>query len=117
MNRKQVKRRKQTAIAVGSVIILCIFWSYIIDSIFSARHPNYEYTYKDYVISEGERLWDIAEEELKSNSYYSGDEIRQIIYEIEKDNNIKSQVYPGQVIKIRIKKDELSNATDQSAIR
>lgn len=117
MNRKRFKRRKQNYIVVVTIILLCLYWSFLIDSLFSPRHPNYEYTYKNYTISQGERLWDIAEEELENNAYYKGEDVRQIIHEIEKDNNIGSNIYPGQVIKIRIKKDELSNTTDQSVIR
>lgn len=117
MNRKRLKRTKQNFIVVITIILLCLFWLYLIDNIFSPRHPNYDYDFKEYVISNGERLWDIAEEELKSNTYYTGEEIRQVIYEIEKDNNICGNIYPGQIIKIRIKKDELSNSTDQSTVR
>lgn len=115
-SRKQFKKRKQLILVVIVIILLCLFWLYIIDDICSPRHTNYEYTYKEYVISSGERLWDIAKEELEINSYYEGEDIRQIVFEIQKDNNINSQIYEGQVIKIRIKKDELSTSTDQSDI-
>lgn len=116
-SRKKIKRRKERILVIGTVIVCCLIWLFIIDDIFSPKHPNYEYTYKNYTISQGERLWDIAEEELENNAYYKGEDVRQIIHEIEKDNNIGSNIYPGQVIKIRIKKDELSNATDQSIVR
>lgn len=118
MKKRQSKRIKQTIIVVITTILLCLFWLYIIDDIFSPKHPNYEYEFKEYVISPGQRVWDIAEEELKNNPYYEGDEVRQIIYEIELDNKINSnQIQAGQVIKIRvIKKDELSNVTDQSTL-
>lgn len=117
MNRKRLKRRSQNFIVVVTIILLCLFWLCLIDDIFSPRHPNYQYEFKEYIISNGERLWDIAEEELKRNTYYEGEDIRQVIYEIQKDNNINSTIYEGQVIKIRIKKDELSNASDQTADR
>lgn len=100
------------------LILLCITAIYmnylLLDYIFSTKHKNYEYEFKEYIISEDERLWDIAEEELKCNPYYYGDDVRQVIYEIEKDNNISSNIYAGQIIKIRIKKDTISNETDQS---
>lgn len=117
MGRKQFKRRKQNYIVVVTIILLCLYWSFLIDSLFSPRHPNYEYEFKQYVVSKDERLWDIAESELKNNIYYKNEDIRQVIYEIQKDNNISENIYPGQIIKIRIKKDELSNTTDQSVIR
>lgn len=117
MNRMRRERRKQNFIVVVTIIMLYLFWLFIIDDIFSPRHLNYEYEFKEYVISDGERLWDIAEEELKNNTYYKNEDIRQIIYEIQKDNNINSTIYEGQVIKIRIKKDELLNSTDQSTVK
>ncbi len=118
MNRKRLKRRnKQNFIVVITIILLCLFWIYLIDDIRSLKHPNYEYIYKEYVISDGERLWDIASDELKNNTYYKGEDIRQVIHEIQKDNNINATIYPGQVIKIRIKKDELSNVSDQTTDR
>lgn len=117
MNKRRLKRRKQNFIVVTTIIFLCLFWGYLIDDIFSPRHLNYEYEFKQYVVSKDERLWDIAEEELQNNTYYKNEDIRQVIYEIQKDNNINSNIQEGQVIKIRIKKDELSNATDQSAIK
>ncbi len=116
-SRKNFKRRKERILVIVSIIVCCFIWLFIIDDIFSPRHMNYKYTYKEYVISDGERLWDIAEEEVENNSYYKNEDIRQVIYEIQKDNNISSKIYEGQTIKIRIKKDELPNASDQTADR
>ena len=117
MSRKRKNRRKERInlfIGLIFIIILALFIFDLLEYTFTPKHPNYEYEFKEYIISSGERLWDIAEEELKSNPYYEGDEVRQIIYEIEKDNKINSnQIKAGQVIKIRIIKDGLSD-TDQS---
>lgn len=116
-NKKKKNRFNHIFSILMFYIIFGLFIFWILDYTFTPRHPNYEYKFKEYVVSSGERLWDIAEEELKNNSYYEGEEVRQIIYEIEQDNKINSnQIKAGQVIKIRIKKDELSNSTDQSDI-
>lgn len=123
MSRKP-KRRKinskfiENIVSIIFFIFIIAFFVWMIKDFFSVKHPNYEYEFKEYVISPGQRVWDIAEEELKNNPYYEGDEVRQIIYEIELDNKINSnQIQAGQVIKIRvIKKDELSNVTDQSTL-
>lgn len=117
---KRIKRKKKFLEFVLSIFtcITAIYMNYLLlDYIFSPKHKNYEYEFKEYIISEDERLWDIAEEEVENNLYYKGEDIRQVIYEIQKDNNINSNIFPGQTIKIRIKKDELSNSTDQSVIR
>lgn len=117
---KRIKCKKKFLEFILSIFICitAIYMNYLLlDYIFSPKHKSYEYEFKEYIISEDERLWNIAEEEVEKNSYYKGEDIRQVIYEIQKDNNIDSNIFPGQVIKIRIKKDELSNATDQSADR
>lgn len=117
MSKKRLKKIKQNFIITAITILLCLFWIFLIDSMFSPRHPDYDYEFKEYIVSDGEKLWDIAEEELKTNTYYKGEDIRQVIHEIQKDNNIDSRIYPSQVIKIRIKKDELLNTTDQSTVK
>lgn len=113
---KQFRRKKQMLTVIISYIIICIFWLLIIQSIFKPKQEKYEYEFKEYTISKGERLWDIAKTEIANNTYYNNEDIRQVVYEIKQDNNIKSTIYPGQVIKIRIKKDELSKSTNQSDI-
>lgn len=112
--RNKRKERMNLFISLMFIIIFTFFIFNLLEYTFTPKHPNYEYEFKEYIISSGERLWDIAEEELKNNPYYEGDEVRQIIYEIEKDNKINSnQIKPGQIIKIRIIKDGLSD-TNQS---
>lgn len=116
---KRIKRTKKFLefILTIFICITAIYMNYLLlDYTFRPKHKNYDYEFKEYIISEDERLWDIAEDELENNAYYKGEDIRQIIYEIEKDNNISSKIYEGQTIKIRIKKDELSTSTDQSDI-
>lgn len=115
MNRVEILKRM--FVKTLAMILLCLGCLFMLNDFYSPKHKNYEYTYKSYTVSLGERLWDIAKEELKSNPYYYGEDIRQVIHEIQKDNNISGNIYPGQIIKIRIKKDELSNSTDQSVIR
>lgn len=113
MNKRRLKRRGKLFIYILFIIFCLLLFFYMVDCFFSPIHPNYEYEFKEVIISQGERLWDIAKKELEINEYYKDEDIRQIIYEIEKDNNITSTIYAGQVIKIRIKKDEL-NSTNQS---
>lgn len=112
--KRKLKRRSILINIIALIIYFIIFWS-MLDHFFSPIHPDYEYEFKEVVVSQGDRLWDIARDELKNNEYYKNEDIRQVVYEIEMDNNIKSTIQAGQVIKIRIKKDEL-NSTDQSFI-
>ena len=116
-SRKIKKKYYEIFIEIITYIIIGSLFYCILDYIFTPKHPQVSYTFKDYEIKTNERLWDIAEREIQNNSYYENEEVRQVIYEIEQDNNINSnRIKAGQVIKIRIKKDELSNTTDQSRI-
>ena len=116
-SRKVKRKRREIFIELLTYMMIGLLFYWILDYTFTPRHEDVPYTYKEIIVSDGERLWDIAEKEIESNSYYENDEVRQVIYEIEKDNNINSNsIKAGQVIKIRIKKDELSNTNDQSRI-
>lgn len=50
----------------------------------------------DYIVSKGERLWDIAEQYKRPDQ-----DIREYIYEIKKLNGLdESTIYEGQTIKV-----------------
>lgn len=103
--RKLSKRFKEFLVEViGCLIVGIIFYGFLV-SIFTPKHGNKEYTYKEVTILPGDRMWDIAEIELENNPYYEGEDIRQIIYEISKDNEIEAgNIKPNQIIKVRIEK-------------
>ncbi len=46
--------------------------------------------YKEEYIYSGDTLWSIAEEESKENKYYKEEDIRNIIFDIKKVNNIEN---------------------------
>ena len=53
-------------------------------------------SYEDYTVVQGDTLWSIASENLKS-----GQDIREYIYELKEINNMNDcLIYPNQVIKI-----------------
>ena len=54
---------------------------------------NQEETYQIYTVQPGDTLWDIAKQ------YTSGDP-RELIYQIQKANNITPVIRPGQELKI-----------------
>ena len=57
---------------------------------------NYDGEYTTYVVSKGDRLWNIAEH------YSEGKDVREVVYIIEKDNNLdNSNLSIGQELKIR----------------
>lgn len=63
-----------------------------------AHSSIYEVKYKEYYILEGDNLWDIS-----SRNIPEGYDIRKMIYEIKKLNNMETgYIYPGDIIKIPI---------------
>ena len=100
--RKQFK--KFLVNVIGCLTIGIIFYGLVVSN-FTPKHGNKEYTYKEITILPGDRMWDIAEMELANNPYYEGEDIRQVIFEIEKDNEIQAgNIKPNQIIKVRVEK-------------
>lgn len=87
------------------IVFICI--SFIYNHVIARTNVEAEpsYTYIDYVVTGGETLWAIA------SKYTTNDEdIRNKIAEIKKDNEISSNIYEGQTIKI---KKNLINSSDK----
>jgi LysM repeat protein len=60
---------------------------------YSKDIPQYDYV----IVKEGDTLWSIA------STYSDSKQIRQLIYEITKQNNIENaSIYPGDIIKIAL---------------
>ena len=57
----------------------------------SNTYSKTEIAYKEDYIIEGDTIWSIAENEVKSNEYYKNKDIREVIYDIKKLNNIKNE--------------------------
>ena len=49
-----------------------------------------EIEYKTVTVLNGDTLWSIAKEEQEDNPYYTGKDVRDIIYDIVKINNLKT---------------------------
>lgn len=87
-------------IIIGVLVVIVLV---TIIRIKTANKPI-EYTTEEYIISEKETLWSIA------NQYApEGMDIREYIYYIEEDNNIGSMVYSNQIITIRIYEERSNN--------
>lgn len=86
---------------VTSIIILAmaIILMFIVFS--GSVYSKTELKYKAEFISSGDTLWNIAKQEKDENEYYSGKDIRYIVYDIQKINNISNQnLKDGQEILI-----------------
>ena len=78
-------------------ILIIIAIIFIITLIFSKSFSCTNTNQKTIYISEGDTLWQIANFESKTNNYYKGKDIRDIILEIKKINHLETTtVYDGQ---------------------
>lgn len=70
----------------------------------SLSHTDKEvFNYKTVEVIEGETLWEIAAKQQNKNLYYEGKDVRYIIYDIKKINNLEnSNLSIGQEIKIPV---------------
>lgn len=74
---------KTSSLIIGIIIILIIFFSNI-------SFSKGDIKTKTIYVSSGDTLWSIAREEQKNNSYYEHQDIRDIIQQIRKMNNLKN---------------------------
>ncbi len=87
--------RANLFIITGLVIILFIG----LTQSYSKTNPKY----KLECITRGDTLWSIAEYEIKNNDYYKNQDVRKVIYEIKKINNLEgNELKEGIELKIPI---------------
>lgn len=83
---------------------VCLFISILFLELFiffNVSYSNTEVEYKNRVISRGETLWSISADEQKNNEYFKNEDIRKIIFEIRKINNLSdNELYEGLELKI-----------------
>lgn len=84
------------------IIITCIFL--LIIFYINCHTPPEEYTTEIYTVQAGDTAWKIAKQFNSGNK-----DIREIIYYIGIDNNIKAgYIYAGQELIIRIYGDDIN---------
>lgn len=77
---------------VRSVVILLIIIVGISLIITKTTYSHGEKGYKSICVADGDTLWSIAVSESNSNSYYKNKDIRYIINNITKENNLNSNI-------------------------
>lgn len=76
------------------ISLICVFSN-------SVAYTNSEWQLKEKYIGNGETLWSIASEEINSNLYYRNKDIREVISDIKKVNNLSSStLQAGQRLEI-----------------
>lgn len=82
MRKLNVKRIVKLSIGM-MVLVISILW------LINSTSLSYKETeYREVYVSKGDTLWDIAKSEQENNEYYKGKDIREIIYDIKKVNNL-----------------------------
>lgn len=56
----------------------------------SKTYSNVNINYKDEYVISGDTLWSISKEESKNNKYFENKDIREIVNEIKRINNLKN---------------------------
>lgn len=74
---------RMVLILIGLIVITTIIFS-------SKSYSKGEIKEKTIFASSGDTLWDIASQEQKTNNYYSDKDIRDIVYDIRKLNNLNN---------------------------
>lgn len=88
--RKFIRSNVILMILVGTIIIFA-----------TNAYSNVETKHKEEYIYAGDTLWSIAKEELENNKYFEGKDIRYVVDELKKVNNLSnSNLSEGDKIKI-----------------
>jgi LysM repeat protein len=90
-----IQRFKRFMFISVLLISILVFASMTTLNAYSKDIPQFDYI----KVSEGDTLWSIA------SDYTDNKEIREVIYEISKTNNIQdASIHPGDIIKIPLNK-------------
>lgn len=87
---------RMVLLILSIIIIISLYFS-------NVSFSKGEIKTKTINVAKGDTLWSIAREEQESNSYYENKDIRDIIYEIKKLNNLdnNSNLEIGQKLVIK----------------
>lgn len=85
MKIKIVNKKKfiRSLIVIAGLIIVALL---SINNTYSKTEISYK---EDYIVK-GDTLWSIAENEINSNEYYKNKDIREVMFEIKKVNNLQN---------------------------
>lgn len=70
----------------STIVLTCLLILFIFGITCSYSKTKLEY--KESYVSKGETLWSIAENEINTNTYYKNKDIRNVISEIKRINNL-----------------------------
>ena len=80
-------------ILISLFVLICLFTN--------KTSSTTETTYKSIYVLQGDTLWDIASDELKTNQYYKGFDIRDVVQNIQECNSLSNaSLVIGKELKI-----------------
>ncbi len=98
MKIKIVNKRKFARAIIILVISILIIFVFAIKS-----YSAVEIKYKEKYICNGDTLWSIAKEEITNNEYFKDKDIREVIYELRKINNLNAlSLKEGDILSIPV---------------
>lgn len=87
---------------IRSTLIL-VFILVLLISLSKSVFSHQEMRYKTIYVSSGDSIWSIAKDEIKENEYFENKSTREVVYNIQKINNLNSsEIYIGQKLLIPI---------------
>lgn len=91
MNKKNSNKFK----TAEAIMLLILFVIAIISIFYRHNRQQAPNDFETYIVQQGDSLWKIAER-------YPSIDPREIVYAIEKENNISPSIVPGQEINIPV---------------
>lgn len=91
MRKSNVKKRKLSIKRIVKLNILIALLAIMFLLIIHSTSLSFkDIEYREIYVSKGDTLWDIAKSEQENNDYYKGKNIREIIFDIKKVNNLSN---------------------------
>ena len=84
MRRLNMKRIIKSIVVITILVILVLLF------IHSTSLSYKDIEYNEVYVSSGDTLWSIAKYEQENNNYYKGKDVREIIFDIKKVNNLSN---------------------------
>jgi len=75
---------------IKAILIIVSLTILLIILLTNKSFSHKEVSYKTIYVSSGDTLWDIAKEEKNNNTYYEGKDLREIVNNIKKINELSS---------------------------
>lgn len=98
MRKYRIVNKKKFVFSVFIILIAILGVSLLFCK---SSYSSGEVQYKEVEVIKGDTLWSIAGEENRNNAYYEGKDIRFIVYDIDKLNNIGDSILrEGDRIKV-----------------